>query len=74
MSYLKESAMRLRQKPHRIGRPPRLFCSDPVAEMQLRTRYAYLWVKGEPEEAISKQWDRPRAWVQDWIEKGCPLF
>jgi hypothetical protein len=73
MSYVKESAMRLRQ-PRRVGRPPRLFCSDPVAEMQLRVRYGYLWIKGTQEEEISKQWDRPRAWVQDWIEKGCPLF
>lgn len=73
MTYAKEAAMRLRQ-PTRPGRPARLFVSDPVAEMQLRTRYAYLWAKGSSEEEISKQWDRPRAWVRDWISEGCPLF
>jgi hypothetical protein len=51
-----------------------MFVSDPVAEMQLRTRFAYLWIKGLSEEEMSKQWDRPRAWVRDWISDGCPLF
>jgi hypothetical protein len=70
--YEKQSAMRLRHK--RRGRPPRVLASDPVAEMQLRMRYAHLWVKGETEESLAKRWDRPREWVRKWLTDGCPLF
>lgn len=71
--YQQQSAMRLRQKP-RPGRPNVTY-SDDGAELQLRVRYAYRWLKQDVTiEKIADEMGRPRWWARDWVRAGCPLF
>lgn len=71
--FTKQSAMRLRQ-PVRVGRPVRLH-QDPIAEMQLRVRAAYRWVKDDADEVeLAREFGRPISWVRNWLDAKCPLF
>ena len=71
--YQQQSAMRLRQKP-RKGRPAKTH-RDPIAELQLRVRLAYRWVKDDiTVEQIADEAGRPRWWAKEWVTCGCPLF
>lgn len=69
----KQEAMRLRQRV-RPG-PVKQEHRDPIHEMQLRVRLAYRWSKWDiSERELSREFDRPIAWVRAWLECGCPLF
>jgi len=48
---------------------------DPIAEARVRFAMFCLWIhKMADGGELAARYNRPTKWVEDWIDRKCPLF